>query len=311
MSTLSPIIENFLKQSPPIPCFESLSIQELRNRFDERQKCFNENLPTCDLLIEDEQINDFERVIPIRIYRSQTEGLSPILIFFHGGGFVFGNLDTLECYCREIASFTKCTVISVDYPLAPEHPFPTAPEAMYAAINWIYRHLNEWQGDPKNFFIGGSSSGATLSAVVSIMARDREGPKIRGQILLCPMTDVDFNTPSYHENAVGYNLTREHCILFLSKYCPDVALRDNPFVAPLRALDFNNLPPTLIVTAEFDPLRDEGRAYAKKLQGAGVKCYDLYYKGMIHGFPTLPLELPEKKDVLNKIKKFIEENLLV
>ncbi|MBN9377467.1 MAG: hypothetical protein BGO14_10270 [Chlamydiales bacterium 38-26] len=118
--------------------------------------------------------------------------------------------------------------------------------------------------DPKKIFIGGSSSGATLSAVVSIIAGDREGSKIRGQILLCPMTDVDFNIPSYHENAVGYNLTREHCIWFLCKYCPDVALRDNPFVASIRALDFNNLPPTIIVTAEFDPLRDEGRAFAKK-----------------------------------------------
>lgn len=142
-----------------------------------------------DLIIEDEQINDFERVTPIRIYRSQTDGLSPVLLFFHGGGFVCGNLDTLEGYCREIASFTKYTVISVDYPLAPEHPFPTPPEAMYAAINWIYKHLTKWQGDPKNFFVSGSSSGATLSAVVSIMARDRNGPEIRGQILLCPMTD--------------------------------------------------------------------------------------------------------------------------
>ena len=121
------------------------------------------------------------------------------------------------------------------------------------------------------------------------------------------MTDADFNTPSYHENAVGYNLTREHCIWFWSKYSPDASQRHNPLLAPLRA-NVKDLPPALIVTAEFDPLRDEGRAFAKKLQEAQVICHDLYYKGMIHGFSTLPLDLPEKNDVLNQIKKFIEEH---
>jgi acetyl esterase len=246
--------------------------------------------------------------IPIRIYLPQVKDNCPIFVFFHGGGFVFGDLDTLECHCREIAYYSNCIVISVDYPLAPEQPFPNAPEAAYAATNWIYDHLSEWKGDENSLFIGGSSSGATLAAVVSIMIRDRGGPKLSGQVLLCPMTDADFNTPSYHENAVGYNLTREHCMWFLSKYSPDLKQRNNPLFAPLRSPNFKDLPSALIVTAEFDPLRDEGRSFAKKLQESGVACHDLCYQGMIHGFSTLPLELPEKFDVLNKINTFFNSD---
>lgn len=305
MSTLSPIIENFLKKSPPIPCFEGVPLPELRNRFDERQKKINENLPTHNLTIQDQQVQTSRRLIPIRIYQSQAEGLSPVLIFFHGGGFVFGNLDTLEGFCREIAYFTKCTVISADYPLAPENPFPEAPESAYEVTNWIYNHLSIWKGDRNRVYIGGSSSGATLAAVVCMMLRDRGGPKLNGQILLCPLTDMNFDTPSYHENASGYNLTREHCLWFVSKYLTNDSQRKDPRAALLQATNFKDLPSALVITAEFDPLRDEGREYAKKLQESGVKCEDLYYKGMVHGFPTLPLQMPEKVDVLEKIKEFL------
>lgn len=260
------------------------------------------------MTIQNEVAETSRGPIPIRVYHPQVETLYPTLVFFHGGGFVFGDLDTLECHCREIAYNANCILISVDYPLAPEHPFPNAPEAAYAATNWIYNHLREWNGDEKRFFIGGSSSGATLAAVVSIMIRDRGDLKLGGQILLCPMTDSDFNTPSYHENGVGYNLTREHCMWFLSKYSSDLSERNNPLFAPLRATNFKDLPPALIVTAEFDPLRDEGRSFAKKLEESGVTCHDLCYPGMIHGFSTLPIELPEKFDVLNRINKFINHN---
>src|SRR5262245_24685570 len=135
MKAVSPIIENFLK-STPLPNIKGMSVQELRQKFQERQKIFNQNLPSYSLAIKNLSANTGQGSVPMRIYRSQNDDILPVLIFFHGGGFVFGDLDSLECYCREIAHFANCLVISVDYPLAPEHPFPAAPESAYAAVNW-------------------------------------------------------------------------------------------------------------------------------------------------------------------------------
>ncbi|MFA6914930.1 MAG: alpha/beta hydrolase [Parachlamydiales bacterium] len=305
MGKLSPILENYLKQSPLLPNLETLSIPDLRKQFNDRQIKFNEKAPSYDLSIQNSTIMNFSTEIPIRIYRKDSDKLQPVLIFFHGGGFVFGNLDTLECHCREIAHFANCMVISVDYPLAPENPFPAAPEALYAATTWIYEHLEQWNGDRKRLFVGGSSSGSTLAAVVCMMVRDRGGAEIQGQILLCPMTDDNFDTVSYLENASGYNLTREQCIWFISQYAPEKEQRQNPLALPLKSANFQDLPSALVVTAEYDPLRDDGRGYAIKLQEAGVNCMDLFFKGMVHGFPTLPLDLPEKSEVLTQISRFI------
>lgn len=311
--TLSPMIEAYLKSIPPVPGPGELPISELRKRFSERQKIMNAKAPAYPLTIQDESVPTPDGEVPIRIYRPLTEGRRPsvnercrTLVFFHGGGFVFGDLDSLEWHCREIASFADCMVISVDYPLAPEHPFPAAPHSLYASTNWIYGHLERWKGDPDHFFIAGSSSGANLAAVVCMMIRDQGGAKVAGQVLLCPMVDANFETLSYRENAAGYGIARAQCIWFLSQYAPDSKNYSNPLLAPLRASHFQDLPPALVVTAEFDPLRDEGRAFAKKLQEAGVAYQDLFYRGMTHGFSTLPLELPEKEDVLNKMKDFIQ-----
>lgn len=303
MSNLSPLIETYLKQSQPLVISDNLSIQDLRNQFNERQRNFNCSAPTYNLAIREETAATPQGEIPLRIYRPKTSDVLSALVFFHGGGFVFGNLDTLESYCREISHFANCIVISVDYPLAPEHPFPAALDAAYAALKWIEKRLETWHGE--QIFIGGSSSGATLAAVTAMMIRDQGGPKICGQILLCPLTDANFDTESYRQCGLGYNLTREHCRWFLSKYAPDSTYLKNPRLVPLQESNFKDLPPALIVTAEFDPLRDDGLGFAQKLKAAGVPCKDLCYKGMIHGFSTLPLDLPEKKDVLNQIHQFV------
>jgi acetyl esterase len=210
-------------------------------------------------------------------------------------------------HCRELAHFAQTKVISADYPLAPEHKFPAAPEACYEVTAWIARFMGEWKWDLDRLYIGGASAGATLSAVVAQMIRDRGGPKLRGQILICPSTDSNFDTPSYLENATGTNLTREKCMLFVSMYCPDSTQDHNPLACPLHAKSFANLPPAMVVTAECDPLRDDGRAYARKLQEAHIPCDDLCYEGMMHCFSTFPIDFPEKWDVINKIRDFVHK----
>lgn len=301
MGKLSPIIESYLKQSPLLPNLADVSIPELREQFNARQKKLNANIPVDGLEVQDSSASNSL----IRIYRNPSQDLQPVLIFFHGGGFVFGNLDTLENHCREIALSANCIVISVDYPLAPENPFPTALETLYNSTKYIFQNINNWRGDPTRIFIGGSSSGATLAAALAIMIRDRGGTKLQGQILLCPLTNDDYNTESYLANASGYNLTREQCIWFLSQYLPEKTQRENPYALPLKCKNFQGLPPAMIVTAEFDPLCDDGKAYGKKLQEAKIECKYLCFPGMIHGFSTLPLELPEKAEVLEALRIFI------
>jgi acetyl esterase len=304
---LNPLIKKYLDQMPAVPASDSHNIQEMRRAFDERQKKICSTLPPGDLMIHDEMADTSYGPTAIRIYRPPGPDAYPTLIFFHGGGFVYGNLDTLEVLCREIAQAARSIIISVDYPLAPEYPFPEAPEACYAAVKWIYDRLGKWNADPVNCFIGGSSAGATLATVVALMIKDRGGPLLSGQILLCPMTDTDFETPSYRENGIGYNLTKEMCAWFCSKYIPDPSLCTHPLISPLRALNVQGLPPALIVTAEYDPLRDEGRAYARKLMAADVDCQEICYAGMVHGFYSLPLDLPAKKDVLKRMREFINK----
>lgn len=261
------------------------SIPELRTRFNEQQRQANSSAPTYGLTIE--------TLDQIRFYKPQAPEAT--LIFFHGGGFVLGNLDTLERFCCEIAHFANCLVVSVDYPLAPEHPFPAAPESAYASTLSITKHL-----DCKRLYIGGSSGGATLAIGVA----SRLPGLFKGQCLLCPLTDTDFNTPSYIENSVGRNLTREHCIWFMSQYAQQSDYQ-NPLLAPLKMEDVSQMPPTLLITAEWDPLRDEGQAFGAQLKAAQVPCEAICYPRQIHGFFTQPGDTPEKRDVLAKIGEFI------
>lgn len=304
---LSPSIQEYLKSIPSISTSEDQTIDELRIFYEKRQKLINAQLPSHYLLIQDEIAPTAYGPTLVRIYRPPSNVPYPVLIFFHGGGFVFGNLDTLEGYCRDIAHHSQCIVISVDYPLAPEFPYPEATESCYAATQWICEHTEKWNGDKNKCFIGGSSAGATLALVVTMLIKERGGPKLRGQILLCPMTDTNFETASYNEFARGYSLTREMCKWFYSKYIPDPSLYTHPSIAPLRATDVKDLPPVLMVTAENDPLRDEGRAFARKLEQDGVKCEDICYSEMIHGFYILPLQLKQITNLHDAMKTFIRK----
>jgi acetyl esterase len=222
--------------------------------------------------------------IPVRLYTPEGSAPFPVLVYFHGGGWVAGNLDTHDDTCRAVANEAGCIVASIDYRLAPEHKFPAAAEDAYAATCWAAEHAAEIGADPERLAIGGDSAGGNLAAVVALMARDRRGPAIVHQLLVYPVTDYSFDTPSYRDNAEGYLLTRASMEWYWGHYLASDADGDNPYASPLRAGDLSGLPPALVITAEYDPLRDEGEAYAKRLREAGVPVMSTCYPGMIHGF---------------------------
>ena len=222
--------------------------------------------------------------IPVRIYTPVGTAPFPVLVYFHGGGWVIGNLDTHDGICRSLANRVGCLIVSVDYRLAPEHRFPAAPEDCYAATRWLAEHAGSLGGDKGRIAVGGDSAGGNLAAVVALMARDRGGPKLAFQLLVYPATDTDFETRSYRENSEGYFLTRADMVWFWNHYAPRDEDRRNPYAAPLRAASLRGLPPALVITAEFDPLCDDGNAYAARLREDGVPVRLSQQDGLIHGF---------------------------
>lgn len=225
--------------------------------------------------------------IPIRIYAPGGNDPLPILVFFHGGGMVIGDLDTYDGLCRSLTNKAGCLVISVHYRLAPEHKFPAAPEDCDAATRWIAAHASELNGDASRIAVGGDSAGGTLATIIAQMARDRGGPQLIFQLLVYPITDFRGTTRSMMENAEGYGLTRKDVHWYINHYLNDEEEKTNPLVSPLLASDLSDLPPALVITAEFDPLRDEGELYAERLLEAGVSVRISRYHGMIHGFLTM------------------------
>ena len=234
--------------------------------------------------VEDRSIIVPDRHIPIRIYTPAGSGAFPMLVWFHGGGWVVGDLDTADGTARHLAVGAGCVVVSVDYRLAPETKFPGAADDCYAATQWAAENAGSLGADPLRIAVGGDSAGGNLAAVVPLMARDKGGPPLVLQLLIYPVTDRDFETSSYRGNADGYLLSRDGMVWFWDHYMANESDAKNPYCAPLQAKELSGLPPALVITAEFDPLRDEGEAYAHRLLEAGVPTECTRYDGMIHGF---------------------------
>jgi acetyl esterase len=234
--------------------------------------------------IENRSVPGPEVDIPIRVYTPTADGPLAALLFFHGGGWVIGSIDTHDNLCRSIANAAGCVVISVEYRLAPEHKFPAGDEDAYAATCWTAEHANRLGIDSNRIAVGGDSAGGNLAAVVSLMARDRRGPSLALQVLLYPITDRDLDTPSYLRYADGHLLTRDGMAWFWNHYLPESVSPRHPYISPLQAKDLSSLPLALVITAECDPLCDEGNAYARRLEKAGVPVTLNCYPGMIHGF---------------------------
>ncbi len=264
-----------------LPDFSTLTPEEARKQFEAAQL----PLPPIEIAgVEDRTLPGPEGEIPVRIYTPEGGAPFPVLVFFHGGGWVIGDLESHDALARKLALEAGCLVVAIDYRLAPEAKFPAAPEDCYAATCWVTEHAAEIGGDPARIAIGGDSAGGNLSAVVAQMARDRGGPELCFELLVYPVTNHDYSTPSYTENAEGYFLTRASMEWFWNHYLSEASEGQHAYASPLRAHSLAGLPPTLVITAEFDPLRDEGEAYAEKLRQAGVPVSCTRYDGQIHGF---------------------------
>jgi acetyl esterase len=224
--------------------------------------------------------------VPVRIYTPAGggSGLLPALVWFHGGGWVFGSLDTADFACRGIANRAGCRVISVAYRLAPEARFPAAVDDCFAVTKWIADHAADLGVDADRLAVGGDSCGGNLAAVVAQLARDQGGPSLAFQVLVYPITDHGFDTPSYRDYGDGYFLTRDAMVWFWNHYLEKLADGDCPLASPLRATTTADLPPAIIITAEFDPLRDEVEAYAARLRADNVTVELVRYDSQIHGF---------------------------
>jgi acetyl esterase len=227
--------------------------------------------------------------IPVRLYQPGPETGLPIFVFLHGGGWVIGDLDTADNVARFLCKRAHCVVLSVDYRLAPEHPFPAAAEDSYAAVKWAVDHAAEINGDPRRVLVGGDSAGGNLAAVVALMAAQRGGPKLTGQVLMYAATNgASLDTPSYKAfGEKNYGLPKRDVEWFMRHYITNPADWLNPLASPLLAKDLRGVAPALIVTAEFDVLRAEAEAYAKQLEAAGVPVKLIRCNGMVHGFLSM------------------------
>ncbi len=262
------------------------------------------NGPAPPMLRVDEHSLDVPGgVVPLRVL-APLEQPAGVIVWYHGGGWVIGTIDEADTVGRKLAERTSCTVVLVDYRLAPEHRYPVAVDDSYAALEWVGERVEELSRPGAPLFVAGDSAGGNLSAVMALRARDRGGPPIAAQILIYPVTDADFERASYTAAANQLLLTTEAMEWFWDHYVPDAARRVEPDASPMRAADLAGLPPAVVLTAEYDVLRDEGEAYAERLEAADVEVNLQRHEGQTHGFFTLLL-LPGSERGFQQVVKAV------
>ena len=236
--------------------------------------------------VEEHSLPVPDGAVPIRVL-VPLEQPAGVIVYYHGGGWVVGSINESDTVARKLAERTSCSVVLVDYRLAPEHRYPVAVDDSWAALEWVGEHLAEIAAPGVPLFVAGDSAGGNLAAVMALRSRDRGGPTIASQILIYPVTDADFERPSYTDPENQLLLTREAMVWFWDHYEPDAERRSEADASPLQAADLAGLPPAVVLTAEYDVLRDEGEAYAERLRDAGVPVNFQRYEGQTHGFFTL------------------------
>jgi acetyl esterase len=284
---------------------------ENRDRLDlasiENMKALHADMP-IHMDINDLHISKAN--IPIRIYKPQEDGVLPVVVYYHGGGWAKGNIETHDYICRYIAKGSNSIVVSVGYRLAPEYKFPIGLEDCYDALVWVKKNAGTFNGDPSRIAVAGDSAGGNLATVVCLLAKERQGPSILKQVLIYPNTDVsDTSQGSYKRYEKGYNLERRQVESFNRYYVNNENEWTNPYVSPLLAKDVSGLPPALIILSECDVLVDEGLKYVKKLKDAGVTVEYHVYKGMPHGFIGHTYQKSfEALDKINSVLQFTWSN---
>jgi acetyl esterase len=311
MSELDPQVKDVLgtMEAENVPAIQALSTSGARALL--RDLFVRDNKPEVlpdDVSIENMMISGPESEIPIRIYRPESNGTHPALLYIHGGGWVIGGLDEYDDVCAKLASRAGCVVVSVDYRLAPEHPFPAAVEDSYAAALWMEQNTDLLNADPDRLVIGGDSAGGNLTAATTLMIRDHGGPAFARQLLIYPAVNPLelIKYESYEENGEGYFLEYESMEWFYERYIQNPTETRNEYAFPILARDLGDLPPATIITAGFDPLRDEGIEYAERLEAAGVPVDHQHYDGMIHGFVSLSEETDVGQEAIEHLADQVE-----
>lgn len=280
---VDPQIQALLDKGTGVPATHILSVPEARAQYEARVALMAP--PAAVAEVDERSIPGPGGLLRLRVYRPLGTGPFPLLVFFHGSGFVLCSLDTHDGMCRNLCAGAGCVVVSVDYRLSPEHKFPAPLDDCVCATHWAVQHADELSADGARVVLAGDSAGGNLAAATALRLRDEGGPVLQGQLLIYPVTDYHTpGTPSYRANAEGYGLTRDTMIWFWNHYLADPADAANPYASPLRAASVAGLPPALLVTAEFDPLCDEGEDYAARLRAAGVPVRLSRWAGMNHGF---------------------------
>jgi acetyl esterase len=303
---LDPKVKAALEALPQAKPIEELTPAEAR-AFFEKITAQDPKLNEAVAKVENRTIPGPGGKITVRIYTPEGKGPFPMLLYLHGGGWVLGTLDIYDDLCRSLCHRAGAVVVSVNYRLAPEHPFPAPLEDCTAALSWCADHGADVGGDSKRLAVAGDSAGGNLSACVALHARDKGGPKIALQVLIYPVTNYGFDTMSYHQCAEGYLLTREAMVYFWKHYILKAEDASSPYASPLRAKDLKGLPPALVLTAQYDVLRDDGEAYAVRLQRAGVPVHCTRYLGLIHGFIRYGAVFDQTKHALDEIAEALRK----
>jgi acetyl esterase len=289
-----------LMQQKGIPPTHTLSVADARRFYRERRFFTQPDAPAL-AAVEEIQAEGPAGAIALRLYKPMTAapaGPLPVLVFFHGGGWVFGDLDTHDTLCRELANGSRCAVMAVDYRLAPEHRFPAAYEDCLAATYWVQANAARLGLDANRIAVGGDSAGGNLAATVSLAARDAGDLRLAFQLLIYPATDQHRTAPSHTSNGEGYLLTRDTIAWFHDHYIQDESSDLDWRASPLLHADLGALPPAFVLVAGYDPLRDEGGQYAQRLSEAGNRCTLVNFERQIHGFITMGRILDEANEAV-------------
>lgn len=308
---VDPQIEAMLAAAPPWPGVRNMDLATLRQAVRDSSVMLPPPPDAPVAAVEDRTIDGPGGPLGLRLYTPEDSAPFPVVIYCHGGGYVVGDLDTQDMIARALCAWSGAIVVSVDYRLAPEHPFPAAPDDTFAALQWVAGHAAEFGGDPARLAVAGDSAGGNLVAAAALRARDQGGPVLRAQVNLYGSCNYPSEqTASAREFAAGPLLQQDDIAWFYEQYLPDPAVQQHdPQASPFRAASHANLPPTFVGTAECDPSRDDAEAFSAKLAGAGVPVTAKRYPGMVHGFASWVGFLPGARAVLQDAAAFLKLHL--